>query len=91
MDGLLIVVAVASGIAVLVLGLADHDTWPLSTLGFLALTVSALLGKALWAPLIGVVIIAAAELVVPVGRGDGTPRPTEGSPPSARESEPSKT
>jgi hypothetical protein len=34
MDGLLIVVAVASGIAVLVLGLAHHAAWPVSTLIF---------------------------------------------------------
>jgi hypothetical protein len=66
MDGLLIVVAVAIGIGILVLGLADHATWPLSAVGLVALMVSGLLGQALWAPLIGAVILAAAELAVPV-------------------------
>jgi len=42
--------------------------------------VSGLLGQALWAPLIGAVILAAAELAVPVapeeGQGRG-PNPSE--------------
>jgi hypothetical protein len=66
MDGLFIVVAVAIGIGVLVRGRADHASWPLSVVGFVALMVSGLLGQALWAPLIGAVILAAAELAVPV-------------------------
>ena len=80
MDGLLMAVAVAIGIGVLVLGLAEHATWPLSAVGLLALMVSGLLGQALWAPLIGAVILAAAELAVPVapeeGQGRG-PNPSE--------------
>jgi hypothetical protein len=80
MEELFIVVAVAIGIGVLVLGLADHATWPLSVVGFVALMVSGLLGQALWAPLIGAVILAAAELAVPVAtevRQGRRPNPSE--------------
>src|SRR3954452_10070311 len=69
MDGLFIVVAVAIGIGVLVLGLADHATWPLSVVGFVALMVAGLFGQALWAPPIGPVVLAAAQLAVPVATG----------------------
>jgi hypothetical protein len=80
MEELFIVVAVAIGIGVLVLGLADRATWPLSVVGFVALIVSGLLGQALWAPLIGAVILAAAELAVPVAteeRQGRRPNPSE--------------